>query len=83
GPQKAVTALASISSSTFIGGTADGRVVSYSCENGNTEVVPGAGHSTIITDLASNSKDRLVYSVGYDDRVREIQVDAAAAASYT
>ncbi|KAG6888548.1 hypothetical protein C0995_007420 [Termitomyces sp. Mi166 len=83
-PQKAVTSLSPTSSTTFLGGTADGRVLSYSPGNGQSELVAGASHSNLVSDLAFNPKDGHVYSVGYDDRVREIEVDVSTAgASFT
>ncbi|KAG6887804.1 hypothetical protein C0992_010656 [Termitomyces sp. T32_za158] len=83
-PQKAVTSLAPISSTTFLGGTADGRVLSYLYDKGESELVTGTNHSNLVSDLASSPKDSRVYSVGYDDCVREIEVGVSTAgASFT
>ncbi|KAG6919841.1 hypothetical protein DXG01_000346 [Tephrocybe rancida] len=81
-PQKAVNALAPISYTTFLGGTADGRVLSFSSGKGETELVPGTSHSNLVSDLAFNPTDGHVYSVGFDDQVREIGIDSVAGASY-
>ncbi|KAG6876068.1 hypothetical protein C0993_005736, partial [Termitomyces sp. T159_Od127] len=83
-PQKAVTSLAPINSTTFLGGTADGRVLSYLSDTGESELVAGASHSNLVSDLAFSPKDDHVYSVGYDDRVREIEVGVSTTgASFT
>lgn len=75
GPQKSVTALSSTSSSTFLAGTADGRVVSYSVGDGEATTVTGEGHSNLVSALASTSSGQTV-SVGFDDKVREIEAAA-------
>ncbi|KAG6849485.1 hypothetical protein H0H93_008012, partial [Arthromyces matolae] len=72
-PQKAVTALSPTTHTTFLGSTADGRILSFSSETGETELVSGAGHSNLVSDLAFDRKDGRIYSVGYDDHVREIE----------
>ncbi|KAG6830033.1 hypothetical protein H0H87_009496 [Tephrocybe sp. NHM501043] len=77
-PQKAITAFAPINPSTFLGGTADGRVYSFTPEKGESDVIPTETHTNLVSDLASNPKDGNVYSVGYDDRLREIRVDLSA-----
>jgi len=68
-PQKTVTAAVPISSDTFIGGCADGRVFSFDNE---TKYVEGQGHSNLVAGVAASSKTNTIYSVGYDDHVREI-----------
>lgn len=68
-PQKAVTVAVPISSDTFIGGCADGRVFSFGNE---TKYVEGQGHSNLVAGVAASSKTSTIYSVGYDDHVREI-----------
>ncbi|KAG6830598.1 hypothetical protein H0H92_015879 [Tricholoma furcatifolium] len=78
-PQKPVNALTPVSSSTFLGGTADGRVLSFSSETGETALVPGETHTNLISNLASSPTDGTVYSVGYDDRLREISVNSSGA----
>ncbi|TRM63711.1 WD40-repeat-containing domain protein [Schizophyllum amplum] len=70
-PQKAVTAAAGpIASDTFLVGTADGRVLSYSTAANASTTLSGAGHSTLVSGIAA-SGDTLC-SVGFDDHVREI-----------
>ncbi|KAG5634451.1 hypothetical protein H0H81_001907 [Sphagnurus paluster] len=66
-------ALVSGPEATFLGGCADGRIISYRT-TGETEHVPGASHSNFISGLASSPKNENIYSIGYDDRVREVQV---------
>ncbi|KAG5644698.1 hypothetical protein DXG03_007921 [Asterophora parasitica] len=73
-PQKAITATSPTSPMTFLGGTADGRLLSYSTSTGESEHVPGTGHSNLISGLASYSEDRHVFSIGYDDHVRELSL---------
>lgn len=72
GPQKSITAAVPVPSSpgTFLAGTADGRILSYS-DSGYVHL-EGQGHSALVSGLASSS-DGKVYSVGFDDRVREIE----------
>ncbi|KAF8068843.1 WD40 repeat-like protein [Lyophyllum atratum] len=97
-PQKAITAMAPLDSSAFLGGTADGRVLSFwttvppstfrqalSMDN-DERVLPsprpenesrhiaGTGHSNLVSGLASSPEDEHIFSIGYDDRIREIQV---------
>ena len=70
GPQKAITAAvkSSSSASTFIVGTADGRVLSYADEY---EYVGGEAHGSLVAGLGV-SPSGTVHSVGFDDRLREI-----------
>ncbi|KZP33736.1 WD40 repeat-like protein [Athelia psychrophila] len=71
GTQKAISALAARpSADTFVAGTADGRVVSFDAA-GEASYVEGAGHATLITGIAPAASGKL-FSIGYDDRVREI-----------
>ncbi|KAF5379228.1 hypothetical protein D9615_005866 [Tricholomella constricta] len=74
-PQKSITATAPAGGNTFLGGTADGRLLSFSTSKGDSEHIPGAGHSNLISGLASNPEDHHVFSIGYDDRVREVELD--------
>ncbi|RPD75554.1 WD40 repeat-like protein [Lentinus tigrinus ALCF2SS1-7] len=70
GPQKAVTAAltAPSSASTFIVGTADGRVLSFA---DGYEYVGGDAHASLVAGLGV-SPAGTVHSIGYDDRLREI-----------
>ncbi len=54
---------------------ADGRVLSYSIASGESTSLKGEGHSNFVTALATSSADGKVFSVGFDDRVREITSD--------
>ncbi|TDL25119.1 WD40 repeat-like protein [Rickenella mellea] len=75
GPQKAITAGSLTSSGTFLTGSADGRIMSFS-ETSEADSLDGEGHSNLVVDITS-SKD-LTYSVGFDDRLREISPDGKA-----
>ncbi|RPD61277.1 WD40 repeat-like protein [Lentinus tigrinus ALCF2SS1-6] len=70
GPQKAVTAALTTpsSASSFIVGTADGRVLSFADEY---EYVGGDAHASLVAGLGV-SPAGTVHSIGYDDRLREI-----------
>ncbi|KAK7462716.1 WD40 repeat-like protein [Stygiomarasmius scandens] len=76
-PQKAITAISPLSSGTFIAGTADGRVLSYSTSSGESTLLDGDCHTSLVTGLAP-SPDGKIYSIGWDDRVREIENDGNA-----
>lgn len=80
GPQKTITAVAPSSTSTFLAGAADGRVVEYTTASGEAVPVGGEGHTSLIVGLAAAS-DGKVFSAGYDDRVREIGAASFSAAS--
>jgi WD repeat-containing protein 1 (actin-interacting protein 1) len=54
-----------------VAGTADGRVVSFEASSGEATYVTGSGHSSLITGLAPSFSGK-VFSVGFDDHVREI-----------
>ncbi|KAL0959696.1 hypothetical protein HGRIS_011391 [Hohenbuehelia grisea] len=72
GAQKAITAATPASSGTFLAGTADGRVLSYSISTGEASNLDGDSHSTLVSGLAKSPSDEHLFSIGYDDRVREI-----------
>ncbi|KAF7316478.1 WD-REPEATS-REGION domain-containing protein [Mycena indigotica] len=71
GPQKSITAIAPSTSTTFLAGTADGRVVEFTSSTGEATAVQGDGHTNIVVGLAATPTGK-VLSAGYDDRVREI-----------
>ncbi|KAJ3512753.1 hypothetical protein NLJ89_g3342 [Agrocybe chaxingu] len=77
-PQKSINAITPTSSTTFLTGTADGRVYSYSSETTETKVLEGEAHTNNVSGLATSSTDGTVYSIGFDDRVREIQADGSS-----
>ena len=70
GPQKSVTAAVPATSSTFFVGTADGRVLHHADDG--YDYVGGEAHATLVTGLGT-AQDGRVYSVGLDDRLREIE----------
>ncbi|KAJ3475494.1 hypothetical protein NLI96_g11802 [Meripilus lineatus] len=70
-PSKAVTSAISSRPGTFIAGTADGRVLSHDGESYKT--IDGSGHSSYVVGITATS-DGPVYSTGYDDQVREIDL---------
>ncbi|TFK32026.1 WD40 repeat-like protein [Crucibulum laeve] len=72
-PQTSITALAPLNSSTFIAGTAEGRIFSYSDDA--SSCLEGEGHTALVTGVASSPTDGKAYSIGWDDRVREIERD--------
>ncbi|KAF8636915.1 hypothetical protein AX17_003166 [Amanita inopinata Kibby_2008] len=69
-PQKAITAAVSINSETFIGGCADGRVLSFT--GAEAKYLEGQGHTNLVAGMATSAATGAIYSVGYDDHVREI-----------
>ncbi|KAJ3736838.1 WD40-repeat-containing domain protein [Lentinula guzmanii] len=77
GPQKPITAIAPApaSSDTFLAGTADGRILSYSKSTGDSSHVQGVHHSSLVTSLAASPTNGGVFSTGFDDCVREIESD--------
>ncbi|KAH7878576.1 WD40-repeat-containing domain protein [Lentinula edodes] len=77
GPQKPITAIAPVPAlpDTFLAGTADGRVLSYSKTTGESSHMQGVNHSTLVTSLASSSAGGSAFSAGFDDCVREIGSD--------
>ncbi|KAI0631116.1 WD40 repeat-like protein [Trametes polyzona] len=79
GPQKAITAALVGPSSTFFVGTADGRVLHHSDEG--FEHVSGEPHTTLVSGLGVAQGGK-VFSVGYDDRLREIEGSSFTPASF-
>ncbi|PPQ78614.1 hypothetical protein CVT25_010578 [Psilocybe cyanescens] len=77
-PQKSITAIAPSSSSTFLTGTADGRVYSNSSSTQETKVLAGESHSNNVSGLETSSTDGRTYSIGFDDLVREISADGSS-----
>ncbi|KAF5389602.1 hypothetical protein D9757_004234 [Collybiopsis confluens] len=76
GPQKPITSIAPASADTFLAGTADGRVLSYSKSAGESRYLRGINHSNLVTSLASTPNEGNIFSAGFDDCVREIGSDA-------
>ncbi|KAI0676451.1 WD40 repeat-like protein [Trametes maxima] len=80
GPQKPVTAALPAQSSTFFVGTADGRVLHHTDDG--YEYVSGNAHTTLVAGIGA-AQDGKVYSVGFDDRLREIEGKGYTPAAFT
>ncbi|OBZ67657.1 putative WD repeat-containing protein C9G1.05 [Grifola frondosa] len=74
GPQKSITASVPTSSGTFLAGTADGRILSFSDDTYSN--VTGEGHASLVAGLAP-APDGKVFSIGFDDHLREIDGSAS------
>lgn len=78
-PQKAITAGSSTSSSTFLVGSADGRVLSYDTDSSSpsdaVQLVGGTLHTSLVSSMATASSGK-VFTTGYDDHIREIEGSA-------
>jgi hypothetical protein len=70
GPQKALTAAAATSSSTFLAGAADGRVLQYSTAEHSSKILEGEGHASLVAGIAAAAGKAA--SVAYDDKIKEI-----------
>jgi hypothetical protein len=57
-------------------GTADGRIYSYYPSTQDSNILNGEGHSNNVSGLAT-STDGKVYSVAFDDHLREIEGDGS------
>lgn len=66
--------MAPSSPETFLTGTADGRVLSYSTSSGESSTLGGEGHSNMVIGLAPSNDT--IFSAGFDDRVREVALGA-------
>lgn len=81
GHQKNITALTSVgegSSATLWTGSSEGRVATWDAASGTAEAVEGDGHTNIISGLAaaSGGSHPQVYSVAWDDSLRQVDVGA-------
>ncbi|KAG8216716.1 WD40-repeat-containing domain protein [Butyriboletus roseoflavus] len=79
-PQKSVTAgtLEQSGSGTFFVGTADGRAFRYdtaSAEAGSSVKIQGEGHTNLISGMTAGVCGQ-VYSTGFDDKLREVDLAA-------
>lgn len=63
--------------STFYAGSYDGRIISGSIDTGIMENVNGDGHTNLVSGLTGAEGGR-AWSVGYDDKIREITVNGFA-----
>ena len=79
GHQKNITTIAEDTSkkseATFFTGDAVGRVCSWDPSGGKGETVDGQGHTNYVSALSTSSSGR-IYSVGWDDTLRTIDVSA-------
>ena len=75
--QKSITSIASSGTDTFLAGNADGRVLWFSPSSSESINLQGTGHSNLVSGLAPSPNGDTVFSTGYDDRVREIQVNGS------
>ncbi|KAJ3216006.1 WD repeat-containing protein 1 [Dinochytrium kinnereticum] len=71
GHQKAITALAAISETTFVAGSYDGRVLAWD-ESVGSKPVSGTGHANQVTQFYKTGDK--VASIGMDDTLRSIDV---------
>jgi len=76
-PQKSITAITPSSFNTFLIGTADGRIYSYSPSAQDSNILKGEGHSNNVSGLTTSSTDGKVYSIAFDDHLREIEGDGS------
>ncbi|EXJ92939.1 hypothetical protein A1O3_01495 [Capronia epimyces CBS 606.96] len=81
GHQKNITALASsgeVGSATLWTGSYEGRLCSWDVASGNAETIEGDGHTNIISGLAASSSSNhpQVFSVGWDDSLRTVDIGA-------
>ena len=77
GHQKNITTITSAgnaSDKTFFTGSSDGRICSWDAATGTGEMIDGDSHKNYISGLASSSGR--IYSVGWDDTLRSIDVSA-------
>ena len=79
-PQKPINTITATSGSlsTFLTGSADGRVYSYSESTKNSTLLKGVAHSNNVSGLATSTTSGKVYSIGFDDHVREIEADGSS-----
>jgi WD repeat-containing protein 1 (actin-interacting protein 1) len=83
GHQKNITALALSSTGTeaptLWTGSYEGRLCAWDTAKGSAETVDGDGHTNIISGLAASSSSKghpQLYSVGWDDTLRSVDVSA-------
>ena len=65
-----------LATNTFLAGATDGRVYAYSESEKESRLVQGSTHLNSVSGLASS--DEKVYSIGFDDHVREISPDGSS-----
>ncbi|KAF8522587.1 WD40 repeat-like protein [Hysterangium stoloniferum] len=74
-PQRSITSTTMMQSPTLLFGSSDGRThsVSFASPTEVPRLIPGAGHTNLVSGLSSSNKDASVWSVGFDDQIREIR----------
>ncbi|KAG8743601.1 WD40 repeat-like protein [Ceratobasidium sp. 414] len=73
GPTQSISALVSPENGTFLAGSGDGRVTSFTTADG-AQPISGDPHGSQVVSLAAT--EGKVYSAGFDDTVREIDIGA-------
>ncbi|KAG8782909.1 WD40 repeat-like protein [Ceratobasidium sp. 428] len=73
GPAQSISTLISPAKGTFLAGSNDGRVTSFTVADG-AQPISGDPHGSQVVSLATTGDK--VYSVGFDDAVREIDLGA-------
>ena len=81
GHQKSITALTKFSSGGIYTGSYDGRVVCWSSE-GKATTVSGDGHTNLVAGLGGDDST-ILWSVGWDDTLRQIRGTSFYADSYS
>ncbi|PCH35254.1 WD40 repeat-like protein [Wolfiporia cocos MD-104 SS10] len=76
GPQKSITAAVALpSASTFLAGSADGRILSRTYSDAGAESyaqLEGEGHAALVSGIAASAEGK-AFSIGFDDKLREIE----------
>ena len=76
GHQKNITSLSgSIGSKTLWSGSTDGRVCCWDTATGTGEKVDGESHSNYVSGISVSPENR-IYSVGWDDTIRSMDISA-------
>jgi WD40 repeat protein len=71
GPQKSITSATSTGPSTFLAGTADGRILDYNSSDHKLAFVKGAPHTNLVSAVSAAGGKAV--SVGFDDKIKEIE----------
>ncbi|MCJ1393998.1 WD40 repeat-like protein [Xylographa bjoerkii] len=77
GHQKNITSLAVVSDSiTLWTGSSDGRICSWDASTGVASTPDGSPHTNYVSGLAASSTAPTLYSVGWDDTFRTLDISA-------
>ncbi|KAK3724524.1 WD40 repeat-like protein [Vermiconidia calcicola] len=75
GHQKAITAADCLpDSGALFTGSSDGRARSWSLSTGAARLIDGEMHSNYVSGIAASPEDERIYSVGWDDTLRTVDV---------